>query len=471
MRHLFILFVLFIVNFGTGQIVHPPNNHGFLQDEVASIYIDLPSAQLDLLLGDSLYSDHKFLAQFSYQSTNFSLSLNQVGFRVRGNTSRNAGKKSFKIDFNEYVPGQKFLDVDNMNLLGNHNDPSQLRAWLSGKILQDSELPASRSSFIKLFINNEYKGLYLNNEAIDDEFIQSRFINNDGGNLYKCIWGADLSYQGTNPLAYSSVYELKTNKTINDYSGLIHFLEVLYSSSISEFPCAIQEVFDVDRYLKTLVYEILIGHWDGYAANKNNYYLYQRPSDGKFVFIEYDMDNTFGIDWFNENWSVRNINNWQMGNRPLIQRLFAVPYFKDQFNFYMNEALNSVFNQDWFQQLENKQNLISPAAFEDAYKQLDYGFSNSDFTASITNAFGAHVTMSNSDYMDTRLQSAHSQVQSFQGLENPCQLAIDENETSPIHVVGLYDLLGRPINTNSQSNQLIIEILSNGKTRKTFSVD
>jgi hypothetical protein len=342
---------------------------------------------------------------------------------------------------------------------------------LSSQLLKSAGLTVSRTSFVRLYINNEYKGLYLNNEAIDDEFIKDRFLGNASGNLYKCSWGSDLTYLGNNPLAYQATYDLKTNQTFNDYSGLIHFIDVLNNTNSSDFPCAIQEVFDVDRYLKTLVYEILNGHWDGYAANKNNYYLYQRPSDGKFIFIEYDMDNTFGIDWFNENWSVRNINNWQMGNRPLIERLFAVPYFNDQFNFYMNQALNAVFNQDCHQQLEDKQNLISPAAFEDAYKQLDYGFSNSDFTASLTNAFGAHVTMSISDYMDMRLQSALSQVQSFQGLENPCQLAIDENETSPIHVVGLYDLLGRPINTNSQSNQLIIEILSNGKTRKTFFVD
>jgi len=191
MRQFFFIFILILSNSGNGQLVHPANNEGFLQDEVASIFIVLPATQLELLLGDSLYTDHEFLAQFTYQSTDFNLTLAQVGFRVRGNTSRNAGKKSFNIDFNEFVAGQKFLDIDDMNLLGNHNDPSQLRAWLSGKIVQQADLPASRSSYVKLFINNECKGLYLNNEAIDDEFLQSRFINDDGGNLYKCIWGAD----------------------------------------------------------------------------------------------------------------------------------------------------------------------------------------------------------------------------------------------------------------------------------------
>ena len=470
MRQFFLIFALIISNSGNGQLVHPATNEGFLQDEVASIFIALPATQLDLLLGDSLYTDHEFLAQFTYQSTNFNLTLAQVGFRVRGNTSRNAGKKSFNIDFNEFVAGQKFLDIDNMNLLGNHNDPSQLRAWLSGKIVQQAELPASRSSYVKLFINNEYKGLYLNNEAIDDEFLQSRFINNDGGNLYKCIWGADLTYQGTNPQSYSSVYELKTNKTLNDYSGLIHFMEVLNTSSSTNFPCAIQEVFDVDLYLKTLVYEILIGHWDGYAGNKNNYYLYQRPSDGKFVFIEYDMDNTFGIDWFGIDWSTRNINTWPIDNRPLIQRLFSVPYFKDQFNFYMQEALSNIFTENLIQDLEAKQILIQQAAFDDTYKELDYGFTNQDFTNAINSTFGNHVTTNFNDYVSNRKQSATNQLTTYQGIENPCSLSISEIENK-VEVVERVDLLGRTINGKPMSNQVIIEILSNGKSRKTLFMD
>lgn len=465
----FIIIFLFSTSV-KGQIVHPPNDQGFLQGEVASIFINLPPSQLNLLLGDSLYTDHEFLAQFKYESTNLNLTLPQVGFRVRGNTSRSAGKKSFKVDFNEFVPGQKFLDIDNMNLLGNHNDPSQLRAWLSGQILQQAELPASRSSFVKLFINNEYKGLYLNNEAIDDEFLQLRFLNDDSGNLFKCLWGADLSYQGSNSSAYTSVYELKTNENEQNYSGLIQFLEVLNSSSNSDFPCAIQEIFNVDLYLKTLVYEILIGHWDGYAGNKNNFYLYQRPSDGKFTFLEYDMDNTFGIDWFNEDWSVRNIYNWQIGNRPLIHRLFAVPYFKDQFNLYMHEALTNVFTEDLIQELVSKQGLIQQAAFNDSYKALDYGFTNQDFTNAIYSNFGDHVPTSLSDYVLDRNQSASNQLNIFLGLENPCFLSTSEIENK-VEVLQKFDLLGRPIIGESEPNQIIIEILSNGKSRKSLFID
>ncbi|MFY7667551.1 MAG: hypothetical protein ACOVQG_02340, partial [Crocinitomicaceae bacterium] len=68
MRWLFLL--VFIPNV-FGQEVHPIDNEAFLHNEVASIYVDLPNDQLQLLLSDSLYTDHEFLASFRYQSSVF----------------------------------------------------------------------------------------------------------------------------------------------------------------------------------------------------------------------------------------------------------------------------------------------------------------------------------------------------------------------------------------------------------------
>ena len=74
-----------------------------------------------------------------------------------------------------------------MNLIGQHNDPSLLRYWMSLTTLTTHNLISSRSSYIKLYINGQYKGVYLNIEHIDDEFLQKRLIGDDHGNLYKCI--------------------------------------------------------------------------------------------------------------------------------------------------------------------------------------------------------------------------------------------------------------------------------------------
>ncbi|MCI0495097.1 CotH kinase family protein, partial [candidate division KSB1 bacterium] len=155
-----------------------------------------------------------------------------VGFRIRGNTSRNSAKKSFKLDFNHFVPGRKFYDLEKMNLNGEHNDPSIMRSKLCWDLFQQIRVPASRANHVRLYINDKYFGLYINVEHIDDEFVQKRF-GNQNGNLYKCLYPADLVYLGADQQPYKKffgdrqAYELMTNKDKNDYSDLVHFIDVL----------------------------------------------------------------------------------------------------------------------------------------------------------------------------------------------------------------------------------------------------
>ena len=249
-----LLLILIIMSYSLlGQsIVHPANNDAFLQNELAEIHISLSANDLNILLGDSLYTNYHFPSTFYYYSSVHNDTIQNVGFRVRGNTSRSANKKSFKVSFNEYTQGKKFKGIEKMNLIGQHNDPSLLRYWMSLTTLTTHNLISSRSSYVKLYINSQYKGVYLNVEHIDDEFLQKRFVGDDHGNLYKCTWGADLMYRGVNQSSYYGSYELKTNKTANDYSELIQFIQTLNNISDTDFPCFIEENFEVVLYLKTL---------------------------------------------------------------------------------------------------------------------------------------------------------------------------------------------------------------------------
>ncbi len=275
MRHVrsFLLFFITGLTAVFAQVPQPPYNLAFLQNEVASVYVDIHPDSLALLLGDSLYSGHEFMATVTYQSSVLNVTTDSIGFRARGNTSLASQKKSFKVDFNRFVSTQKFQGLEELNLNGEHNDVSIMRTFLAQQLMRSAGLPASRTSYVRLFVNNEYKGLYVNLEYIDDEFLDLRFPGQANGNLWKCAYGADLTWLGSNPANYMSTYELKTNKDSNDYSALVHFADVLNNSSASTFVCAIQEVFDVDLFLRNIAMEILIGQWDGYAYNKNNYYL------------------------------------------------------------------------------------------------------------------------------------------------------------------------------------------------------
>lgn len=453
------------------QLLHPSNSNAFLQNEVAKIYITMSPQDFNTMVGDSLGSSFEFPAQFIYVSSTFTDTIDIVGIRLRGNTSLQSAKKSFKVDFNVYQPGFKWNDLKSLNLNGEHNDVSIIRSRSCHEMLRWSGLPAARTSYVEVHINGEYKGLYINVEHLDDQYLEARFNNDDTGNLFKAKWGADMTFQGSGQAPYEALYELKTNEALNDFSGLVHFIEVLNNSSNDDFPCAIQEVIDVELLLNSLAFQILVGQWDGYTFNKNNYYLYQRPSDGKFVFIEYDLDNTFGVDWFGIDWQFRNIYTWSPSNalRPLYKRLMQVPYFKDRFSFYMQQHINAYFTPDFMVPIwEATQALISPSALADTYKGLDYGFSNQDFLDAITFAWGNHVTTSLEAYITQRSASALNQLV-YNGTTNPCSVGFNETIEAPMQWVTRVDLMGRLLD-EVPTNQVYIEISSTGQTRKRIVI-
>jgi hypothetical protein len=452
--------------------LNPTNNNAFLQNEVAKIKIYIVQTDLDYILNeDNLFSDQEFPATFIYNSNASNDTILNIGFRLRGNTSRYAKKKSFSISFNEFVSGQKFKGLKKMNLNGQHNDVSLMRTKLSQEILNNVGLHSSRTSYVELYINDEYKGLYVNVEHIDKEFLESRFTTDFSGNLYKCNYGADLTYWGSNPENYYSTFELKTNKTQNNYSGLIHFLEILNSTPNSTFACEIEKVLDVESYLKSAAFEILIGHWDGYIYNKNNFYLYQRPSDMRFVYLCYDMDNTFGVDWFNIDWSIRNIYNWQSNEtRPLFNKLMEIPFYKQLFTEKLKEMLDSTFKSDILATRINEiQNLIASSVELDSYRTLDYGFSYQDFLNSNNLAWGSHIKQSLNGYISSRITSVQGQLIN-ENHNHPCVASIEENKKeSSSKLLFITNILGQKISTTSP-NEMILFHYENGKIEKKINI-
>ncbi|MDP4743113.1 MAG: CotH kinase family protein, partial [Schleiferiaceae bacterium] len=103
-----------------------------------------------------------------------------------GNTSRNSGKKSFKISFNSFQSGARWEGLKDLNLNSEHNDPSISRARIGWHLLSDLGLAASRVSPVRLYINGDFYGLYANVEHINDDYVERRY-GGKAGNLYKCL--------------------------------------------------------------------------------------------------------------------------------------------------------------------------------------------------------------------------------------------------------------------------------------------
>ena len=128
---------------------------------VARVEIYVDSLALDWMYEyDNVESDSMHEAYIHFQNENINDTITQVGFRLRGNTSRTSQKKSFKLDFNHFVPGRDFYGVEKINLNGEHNDVSIIRSKYSWDIFASIGMVAPRANHIEVYINDDYYGLY-----------------------------------------------------------------------------------------------------------------------------------------------------------------------------------------------------------------------------------------------------------------------------------------------------------------------
>ena len=304
-----------------------------------------------------------------------------------------------------------------MNLNGEHNDPTIMRAKLSWDLFNQIGVVSSRANHVKLFINNEYYGLYLNVEHIDNEFLDKNYTFNNG-NLFKCLYPADLTYLGDSPSDYKRtnsdyrIYDLTTNEEADDYTDLAEFIIFLNRTSDVTFEALIRDYIDVDKVLKVMAVDMITGMWDDYMFNNNNYYLYHNPETSQFELIPYDYDNTFGIDWFNIDWGNRDVDQWGSNDaRPLTDRLFAIPKYRNRLHYYLRSFVQLYFNPEVLNpSIDRLKTMVQSAAEEDTYRTLDYGYTINDFNNSFTTSLGAHVKYGLKPYIETRSASILEQT-------------------------------------------------------------
>ena len=106
------------------------------ESDLAYIHITVDPEDLEWMY-DNVESDSMHLATLQFQNAFINETVDSIGFRLRGNTSRNADKKSFKVDFNHFISGREFYGLQKLNLNGEHNDPSIIRSKLSWDFYED----------------------------------------------------------------------------------------------------------------------------------------------------------------------------------------------------------------------------------------------------------------------------------------------------------------------------------------------
>ena len=266
----------------------------------------------------------------------------EVGVHFRGTSSYftvGSEKKSFNIAVDYGEDGQRLYGYKTLNLLNGHVDASFLREVLYNQIAR-TYIPAMKTNLVKLIINGENWGVYINLQQYNKDFL-AEWFDTKGGIRWKVgPGGGALIYNGEDPVAYQETYQLKTNNVENPWEGLIALCKMLdETTSDAEVVENLPSVLNIDQVLWQLAVSNVFMDDDGYIHKGGDYAIYQ-DVNGRFHLVPHDNNESIrfgrsgrggpggrgpgGWSWGDlERGMVSPVAHEDNAARPLIKRLLS----------------------------------------------------------------------------------------------------------------------------------------------------
>ena len=346
------------------------------------------SEKLDSL---KLYGEGSLLGNASIDGVIYE----EVGISYRDSKSFKVGQKrngfNVKLDFiNKEQHHQGYQTLKLSNAL---RDPSLVREVLSYHIA-GQYMPAPKANYVKLFINDEYYGLFVNIEAVDDAFLQKHYGSSQNS-FFKCTpnraaWNetpegcknkvfASLEFEDY-AQCYTYNYELKSKDGWDDLVGL--------TQTLSNSPKDIHKVLHVDETLWMLALNNVLVNLSSYSGqNSQNYFLY-KSDDRRFRPIMWDLNLSFGSYKNTGKGSDLTLSGLQQldpllhqdnATKPLIAQLLKNPLYKKIYLSHIRTIVYDNFINGQYEKLALElQRLISNDVYKDPHKFYEhYQFLNS----------------------------------------------------------------------------------------------
>ena len=316
-----------------------------------------------------------------------------VGVHFRGTSSYftvNSEKKSFNIAIDYGEDGQRLYGYKTLNLLNGHVDGSFLREVLYNRVSRDY-MPAMKTNLVKLVINGENWGIYINLQQYNKDFL-AEWFDTKGGVRWKVGpgRGGALTYAGDDPTAYQETYQLKTNNVEDPWKGLIALCKMLDKTTAdAELTENLPALLNIDQVLRQLAVSNVFMDDDGYIHKGGDYAIYQ-DVNGRFHLIPHDNNESFRFGREGRGgpggggpggWSWGDITDGMASPvahednaaRPLIHRLLSNPQWRARYLAHVRTVVNEWLDWEVLGPIVNEyQALIDAEVQQDDKKLYDY---------------------------------------------------------------------------------------------------
>ena len=188
-------------------------------------------------------------------------------------------KPALTLKFDKFVPEQNFHGLHKISLNNSQQDGTYLSEKIARELFIAAGVPVPRAGHARVELNGRPLGLYVLLEGANRQFLK-RYFDEPRGNLYDGGFCRDIGSRlvadcGDDP---------------NNHNGLKALRAAVRDGSYAK----LEKALDIDRFLTMVALETILGHWDGYSMNKNNWRIYHDLKFNRMVFIPHGLDQLLG---------------------------------------------------------------------------------------------------------------------------------------------------------------------------------
>jgi RNA polymerase sigma factor (sigma-70 family) len=292
--------------------------------------------------------------EFGWTHANFEfggVAFTNVASRVKGNVlSLSEPIRSYKVDLNKFVPGQKLGGLDELTFGSLVGDYAGLCEALAYEFFRDAGVSAPRTAYAWLSagVTTQWEqkplGLHLMEEVVDNEFAAERF-GSKATPIFKPVTYTLFEHLGDEWPAYAPIYDLKTKATPEQQRRVIDFARLVSSATDAEFAAWVGDFLDLDEFARFLAGQVLLPNYDGILARGQNFYMYLDPRSNKFGFIPWDLDSAWGQDWIASKAEQEQASIWHpwVGEKRFIERVMAVEEFRRIYRAHLEDFVERLY--------------------------------------------------------------------------------------------------------------------------------
>lgn len=280
-----------------------------------------------------------------------------IAARYKGNgtflESKQNYKRSFKLDLNKFVKGQKLAKQETVNFHNLLADRSRMNDALGYRYFKKISVPSPRTTFVDmtLEINDMLPpsnlGLYLMVEKPNDQWLEE-FFGKEGGAVLKPVTLTLFKHLGDNWADYESIYDPKTDLTDAQKQHLIATAKWFSNASPETMSLKLDNYFDINLTARFFAGQVILSNCDGILFNGQNFLMILAPETNLISFAPWDLDHSWGEFPFTGSYSDRvhaNIHQPWIGENFFVQKLFLAQSFKNAYLEAIREQLAQSFDE------------------------------------------------------------------------------------------------------------------------------